>query len=231
VKRRLLLALLLPALLWATPADAAVPLCWGKKPTKVGTAGNDVIYGTDGADVIAGLGGNDIIKGRRGADRVCGNEDNDLVYGDKGDDLVGGDLEDDALFGGVGNDKLNGGGGENDFDGGLGNDLMTAASTYDFLIYLNSATPVNVNFQLGRATGQGTDTIRNFRSVRGSQFADTLTSAPGAFYEDTYLSGEGGKDRIDSNGAASSILLGGDGDDTVLGRSGIDSLRGEGGDD
>jgi Ca2+-binding RTX toxin-like protein len=62
-----------------------------------GTNGNDVLIGTNRADVICGFGGNDTIDGRRGADTLSGGADNDAIEGGPGaDDLFGGN-DDDAL--------------------------------------------------------------------------------------------------------------------------------------
>ena len=65
----------------------------GFVPSKVASAGNDVLTGTTAANAISGLGGHDFIKGLAGDDTLSGNN--------------GGDV----LTGGLGNDKLNGGNG------------------------------------------------------------------------------------------------------------------------
>ena len=82
-----------------------------------GTAGNDVLVGTPGADTICGFGGNDRIDGRGGADVLLGGDGNDTLTGGPGSDLV---------FGGRGNDVLRGRDGLRDvLDGGPGRDLIT----------------------------------------------------------------------------------------------------------
>lgn len=70
--------------------------------TTVAVAGNDLIYGGNGADVIygdngnnAGSGGNDIIFAGNGSDTVFGEGGNDTITGGRGADL---------LSGGAGND-------------------------------------------------------------------------------------------------------------------------------
>jgi len=104
---------------------ALVATCNGLPATIIGTPGNDVIYGTNGADVIVGQGGNDVIYGRNGNDVICGNGGDDTLYGGNGNDtLVGGD-ENDTLSGGNGNDMLTGGSGADSFSGGLGSDTNT----------------------------------------------------------------------------------------------------------
>jgi RTX calcium-binding nonapeptide repeat (4 copies) len=92
-----------------------VPTCNGLAPTRVGTAGNDVINGTTGDDVIVGLGGADTINGLAGDDVVCGGDGPDLVYGGDGKDWIDG---------GASPDDLNGGKGDDFLDGGLHNDSL-----------------------------------------------------------------------------------------------------------
>jgi Ca2+-binding RTX toxin-like protein len=49
--------------------------------TLTGTAGNDLIIGSAGTDLIDGLGGNDCILGGGGVDTITGNEGNDVCLG------------------------------------------------------------------------------------------------------------------------------------------------------
>ena len=53
--------------------------CLGRRPTMVGTAGDDVIRASPGRDVIATLGGNDRISGTRKADVVCAGAGDDVI--------------------------------------------------------------------------------------------------------------------------------------------------------
>jgi Ca2+-binding RTX toxin-like protein len=110
-----------------------VPLCDGLPATCVGTDGHDVIWGTDGTDVIIAGAGHDVIQADAGDDTVCGGDGNDAIHGARGDDkLFGGDGSDwvfgakdndslwgedgdfDVLWGGPGVDSLDGGPGEYD---------------------------------------------------------------------------------------------------------------------
>lgn len=83
---------LLAAMAVATslPATAqATPGCFGRRPTVVGTSGDDVLVGTDRDDVIYGGGGSDTIYGRAGNDRLCGGPAGfDRVWGGDGRDLI-----------------------------------------------------------------------------------------------------------------------------------------------
>jgi Ca2+-binding RTX toxin-like protein len=56
-------------------------LCFGKRPTIIGTPGNDYLDGPDEPDVIVGLGGNDHIDGRGRDDYICGNDGDDVIVG------------------------------------------------------------------------------------------------------------------------------------------------------
>ncbi len=69
----------------------------------VGGAGNDLITGTDGDDIINGGAGNDTINGLGGNDQIWDGAGNDSVNGGDGND---------SLYGGAGNDSLNGGDGD-----------------------------------------------------------------------------------------------------------------------
>ncbi|MBI5566980.1 MAG: ExeM/NucH family extracellular endonuclease, partial [Chloroflexi bacterium] len=126
--------------------------CNGLPATIVGTPGDDVLYGTNGADVIAGLGGNDTIYGGNDDDVICGYAGNDTLIGGNGHDTLIGSYGNDGLDGGNGNDTLFDSDGNNVLDGGNGNDTLTGGSGNDTL-----------------AGGNGDDT------VRGGRGNDTLT--------------------------------------------------------
>lgn len=70
----------------------------------VGTAGNDVLNGSNDNDWMAGLEGRDVINGRDGNDSLEGNDDNDTLNGGTGKDTLIGGLGNDQLLGGAGND-------------------------------------------------------------------------------------------------------------------------------
>jgi parallel beta-helix repeat protein len=83
--------------------------CAGVAATIVGSAGDDVLRGTEARDVIAALGGDDVIRSFSGEDLVCGGSGNDqLLGGPDGDRLLGQGGED-MVLGGKGEDHLAGG--------------------------------------------------------------------------------------------------------------------------
>lgn len=99
--------------------------CSGLLPTIVGTAGDDVITGTNHRDVIMGLGGNDVITGGNGDDVICGGGGEDVVLGGNGGDTLLGGFGADRLEGGNGPDTLVGGPGVDLLDGGNGPSSLT----------------------------------------------------------------------------------------------------------
>lgn len=78
-----------------------------------GTAGDDVIVGTDGPDRITG---------RAGRDAICGGGGNDRIAAGAGDDVIDGGDGDDTIKGQAGNDSIDGGAGRNRIKGGAGSD-------------------------------------------------------------------------------------------------------------
>jgi Ca2+-binding RTX toxin-like protein len=99
-------------------------VCDGLDATIVGTDGHDVIWGTNGDDVIVALGGNDIIFGRNGNDVICAGDGNDIVFGGSGNDRIFGGEDNDILFGGNGDDYI---------DGEEGNDIIFGENGKDML--------------------------------------------------------------------------------------------------
>ena len=95
----LLLSMALAASTGAAPPASAPPKC-----TIVGTAGNDVLRGTAGADFLCGRGGDDTIRGRGGDDVLVGGAGDDRLFGEAGDDV---------LITGPGKDRSHGGAGHN----------------------------------------------------------------------------------------------------------------------
>jgi len=96
------------------PDLSEVPTCHGKKATCVGTAGHDLILGSDMKDVIVAGPGNDTVHGDADDDILCGGPGNDSLFGARGVDIIYGGPGDDWLFGAPDADELYGGPG--DFD-------------------------------------------------------------------------------------------------------------------
>jgi Ca2+-binding RTX toxin-like protein len=75
----------------------------------IGGDGNDVLYGSAGDDVLLGGDGNDDLIGGAGDDVLVGGDGNDILNGGAGRDLLIGSQDNDMIFGGGGEDILIGG--------------------------------------------------------------------------------------------------------------------------
>jgi hypothetical protein len=134
----------------------------GTKPRRnddriVGSADNDRLSGRNGDDTLSGGLGDDTLSGGNGDDQIFGGAGNDTISGGNGKDIlrggIGNDLlnggnGNDSLFGQEGNDLLNGGNGNDFLWGGIGDDILNGGNNRDTFVL---------------ATGQGTDTITDFR--------------------------------------------------------------------
>jgi Ca2+-binding RTX toxin-like protein len=204
-----------------------------------GGPGADSLIGDLGVNSLRGGEGNDIIDGRGvvydGCD--CSTQFADLLVGGRGDDTIrggrtaGGNAGGEILVGGQGDDVLNGG---EDGDGSDG---------FDVVSYGSATGPVDIDLALGRATGQGSDSLTGIAGAFGSPFGDTVKGdvnenwLGGASGDDVVTGGEG-NDTLGIGGRESVLAL-----DVLLSRlpifrfeiagfdGGDDVLSGEGGDD
>ncbi len=71
-----------------------------------GSAGNDVIVGSDGPNHLWGGDGNDVIHGLGGDDRLSGDNGDDTIDGGAGNDVLTGGCMTDTLIGGPGADTF-----------------------------------------------------------------------------------------------------------------------------
>lgn len=90
--------------------------------TANGGKGNDIIFGDDGNDTLSGGAGDDDLIGGNGADLLKGGKGDDNLFGGNGADVLFGGKGDDSLFGGNGADILSGGKGDDHLTGGAGSD-------------------------------------------------------------------------------------------------------------
>jgi Ca2+-binding RTX toxin-like protein len=220
--------------------------------TLIGQGGNDELYGGNGDDTLMGdnrdlldtpvdVAGQDTLDGGAGNDVLVGGAKEDVLIGGDGNDSLWGDdtaetldgafHADDSLDGGAGNDELTGGGGadvlvggegndklfgdeqsnklgvqyqgDDTLDGGAGNDIMQAGTGHDWL-----------------QGGAGDDTLVGSDDLLSPGSSDwaALFAAHGRAYAGN----------SDLN-AYQNVLLGGDGNDTIIGGAGRNCLQGDAG--
>ncbi len=214
----------------------------------LGSAFNDDLTGTTGANVIDGGDGNDIINGGLGNDTMTGGAGTDTVTfatasalvtanlmtgtatGGAGVDTFSGfenltgSTYNDILTGDAGDNAIDGGAGNDTIDGGAGNDALIGNTGIDTVTYATASAGVNVNLSLLIAQntgGAGTDTLTGFENITGSSFDDTLSGDANA----NTIDGGAGNDFLYGY-AGIDILYGGAGNDTVDGGDGNDTLNG-----
>ncbi|MCQ3830612.1 calcium-binding protein [Microbulbifer elongatus] len=172
-------------------------------------AGNDTVYGTDGADRILGGPGSDRLYGNGGDDvfiATVGDTGADRYDGGEGFDTLLGSAEDDELILSVFSSEAR----VERIDGGTGTNVIrstTANNTLDF----RGVELINIGLI---DAGAGNDT------VYGSDLADVIEGGIGS---DT-LYGEGGDDLF-------KLTAGDTGFDQYRGGAGTDTLQGTTGDD
>jgi ELWxxDGT repeat protein len=93
-----------------------------------GGAGDDVIYGANGADRINGGDGNDWLSGGANNDTLYGDAGNDRIFGGDGKDYIVAGAGNDVIRGGTGRDRIFASGSIDNFRSNKG-DLITLVAT------------------------------------------------------------------------------------------------------
>lgn len=175
---------------------------------------------------VGGTAGADIITGTNGRDELNAPTEDGADYG--GDDQLSGEAGNDILHGGLGDDLLDGGADNDLLIGGEGADALYGEDGSDRVSYQNAAVGLVANLadasqNTGDAAGDSYDSIE---SLTGSIYDDTLT---GNVLKNSIIGGTG-HDTI--NGlAGNDSLYGGDGNDVLNGGLGGDYLSGGAGSD
>ncbi|WP_434617049.1 calcium-binding protein [Tabrizicola sp. M-4] len=158
----------------------------------VGFKGDDLLQGNAGVDLLVGDIGADTLNGGAGNDVLLGGSEDDLMRGDDGGDLLVGGSGDDSMAGGAGEDLLIGMDGANTLDGGAGNDVLIGL------------TPDRANPQ---EILDGVDS-REFVQAVESRYGAIPTGLETRILQNLFsVGGEPSADR----------LIGGDGDDELIG--------------
>jgi Ca2+-binding RTX toxin-like protein len=224
---------------------------------------SQMYFGGNGADVIAGGTASDWLRGDIGADTISGNggdddlfggNDNDWISGGDGNDFLRGGIGNDSLIGGVGNDVYRFGSGDPSSPELFGNDTISAGSgneNMNDMIFMKNVdgAPVaikNGNHLVIQVSGIGSITLENWYSggvgnqvhqVRvdygtmtqigrfdaGTDSGETMNQSGNA--ATVMLFGLGGNDSLVGS-AFDDFLSGGDGNDTLVGGAGNENLYG-----
>jgi serralysin len=139
------------------------------------------------------------------------------LQGGAGADLLTGDAGANVLGGGGGKDRLNGAGGNDTLLGGAGDDKLDGGAGEDTVSFAGLATPVSIELQTGKATGEGSDQLMHVEHAIGGEGADTITGSN----KGEMIAGGGGGDRL-SGEKGDDILQGDAGADTLTGGRGAD---------
>jgi Ca2+-binding RTX toxin-like protein len=164
-------------------------------------AGNDIITGGSGANLIYGDTGNDEITGGAAIDRLFGGAGDDCIDGLASDDIIFGEDGNDILSGGAGADRISGGKGDDAIDGGDNDDVLLAGDGNDVV-----------------AGGRGGDIID------AGSGADLIFGDGALQIEDCVLAGGLSNPTV-------TVLGDGNGPDDIAGGGGSDHIQGDGGND
>lgn len=203
-----------------------------------------------GDDILAGGNGNNIIDGQAGNDVINGGGGNDIIIGGLGHDTLSGEEGDDSFIVTADHPSRDG---RDVYDGGDGVDTLDfSAVTTQVRVTLKDSgissygvdTIIGMENLIGGSAGDSLRGNLGENALRGNAGDDLLVGGAG----DDLLFGDAGEDRLDggygddeisggadndhlSGRAGDDILDGGDGDDTLLGAQGNDELIGGDGDD
>lgn len=139
-----------------TPDPFAAPAeCTGEYGAPIiGTAGSDILNGTNEDDLIFALGGSDVVNGKNGNDCIVGGAGSDHLVGGNGADVILGGADSDSiigndgadkLYGEAGSDALKGGNQADSLWGGTGSDALQGEGGNDTLIGGSESDAANGN--------------------------------------------------------------------------------------
>ena len=194
-----------------------------------GGRGDDNLDADDGTERMLGGAGDDILRGSPGYDSMNGGPGNDALHGRESGDFLQGGPGDDVLRGGRGNDDLLGGllepgarpAGRDRLHGEDGDDALE-----DNDLEVGTRAP-----QVGRDIldgGSGEDDLDSYRWRTEPVLVD-LRTAGGSGQSGENDSLRGFETVI--GGGGDDVLIGDDRDNWLDGRDGTDEVRGLGGDD
>ncbi|MCX7073847.1 MAG: calcium-binding protein [Methylococcales bacterium] len=204
------------------------------------------VDGGTGKDVITGSAGNDSLMGGEGNDILTGENGHYTVDGGAGNDVITGSIGDDSLLGGDGSDTLTGGKDADTFSFQKSDFLMANAkgdfifnksvdTITDFSLKEDDSISFNdmgtLSFYFDLKTAQAANS--NLFYVNGNVYFD-INPSPN-IYTPTLIIKLTGNPKVNDvpivGGAGNDKLIGYIDDDDLIGNAGSDTLMGENGND
>lgn len=195
--------------------------------TLSGGSGNDNIRGENGGDTIYGMAGVDTISGGEGLDQLNGGTGNDIISGDGGMDTIAGDEDADTINGGNENDVLDGGTGGDNIIGDAGNDVLRGGTGNDVLTG-SSGTDTADYLSRTESLNISLDGVANDTvgsSAETDNVAVTVENVIGGTGNDRIV-GSSSANRIDGS-AGTDVLIGNGQADALIGGLGNDTVWGD----
>ncbi|WP_421900462.1 FecR domain-containing protein [Maridesulfovibrio sp.] len=207
----------------------------------IGGSGDDNLKGDTGNNTFRGGEGNDTFDGVDGIDTVDYSSRSEGVFANLntpaatiiGTSEVDTLTEIDKLIGSTGNDTIWGDSVNNTIGGGGGNDTLSGGGLYDYdyldYSWLKGGTGVVVEGYYNSATlnqSYGREEVSGFEGVIGSDYGDTITGDSNGAFTSTIFAGDGDDRVYGSADGYNEHLLGQAGDDILFGDSGEDTLEG-----
>ena len=193
-------------------------------------------------DDVGGDGGKDVIRTGEGVQNIQGGDGNDDIDAGPGDDTVNGGGDDDIVRGGEGDDWISGGfTGTNVLYGGPGADRIEGGDGKDTVSYADRNAPVSVSIGIGTADdgnatddsatvpGKRDDIAYTVETIVGTELNDVIRVGSIGSSATADIDGKGGNDTLIAD--QRSKLVGGAGNDTLIGSANVDTLEGGLGDD
>jgi hypothetical protein len=177
------------------------------------------IFGTAAGETLEGTAGDDVISGLGGNDTIRGGGGHDHICGDSGNDALSGGDGNDQLSGGTGDDRLFGGSGGDFMNGDDGNDRLSGGTDSD---RLSGGNGRDVASYAERSAGVGARIDGNPVSGNSSDGPSGARDAILTTIEDL-LGGTGNDNLIGSS--AANLLTGNLGSDKLYGLGGNDTLQ------
>ncbi|WP_297768431.1 Hint domain-containing protein [uncultured Roseovarius sp.] len=220
-----------------------------------GFAGDFIVEGTGGADLInaaytddpdgdridnndAADGGNDdVVFAGLGDDTVRGNAGNDEIHGEDGNDSMEGATGSDSLLGGLGDDYLDGGSEADTLTGGEGSDTLLGGTGDDSVIAGEGDDLIVMADDFGNDTtdgGSGQDTL-DAATMTQDVTLDLTAGDPNNPEQGTVSNGTHTAQFIEIEnvilGSGADQVLGSGGNDSVITGAGADTVDGGAGND